>query len=51
MTDLHNVHMGHKEGWAELVNAPPRVQPERLTARKCSALSPPREGKVRQATT
>ena len=51
MTDLQDVHMGHKEGWARIVNATPRVQPERLTARKYSALSPSREGKVRQATT
>ena len=27
MTDLQDVHMGHKEGWAKLVNAAPRVQP------------------------
>lgn len=39
MTDLHDVHTGHKEGWAKLVAAPPRVQPERLTARKFAALS------------
>ena len=45
MTDLHNVHMGHKEGWAKLVNAAPRVQPERLTARKCGALTPAEKAK------
>jgi Bacterial TniB protein len=45
MTDLQNVHMGHKEGWARIVNATPRVQPERLTARKHSALSPSRKAK------
>src|SRR4029078_3365742 len=45
MTDLQDVHMGHKEGWARIVNATPRVQPERLTARKCSALSPSRKAK------
>ena len=50
-TDLHDVRMGHKEGWARIVNAPPRVQPERLTARKYSALSPCGEGAVRQAAT
>ena len=43
MTDLQDVHMGHKEGWARSVNATPRVQPERLTARKHSALSPSRK--------
>jgi hypothetical protein len=45
MTDLQDVHMGHKEGWARIVNATPRVQPERLTARKHSALSPSRKAK------
>ena len=38
MTDLQNVHMGHKEGWARIVNATPRVQPERLTARMATAV-------------
>jgi hypothetical protein len=37
--------MGHKEGWARIVNATPRVQPERLTARKHTALSPSRKAK------
>jgi hypothetical protein len=50
MTDLHDVHMGHKEGWARIVTAAPRVQPERLTARTYSALSPT-EKALRQATT
>jgi len=45
MTDLQDVHMGHKEGWARIVDATPRVQPERLTARKCSALSTSRKAK------
>ena len=45
MTDLHDVHMGHKEGWARIVSAAPRVQPERLTGRKYAALSPSEKAK------
>ena len=44
-TDLHDVRMGHKKGWARIVNATPRVQPARLTGRKMSALSPSEKAK------
>jgi Bacterial TniB protein len=39
MTGLQNLSMGTKEGWAKIVGATPRAQPERLSARQIQTLT------------
>ena len=40
MTSLQNISLGRKEDFAKVVNAEPRVQPERLVGRQLKTLSP-----------
>jgi hypothetical protein len=40
MSDLQNISLGRKEDWAKVVQAAPRVQPQRLSVRQVQALSP-----------